>query len=212
MNLSSERRGALTAKARDYAGNVEVALPYLLSRGISLDVAQMFQLGSVPAGGEHGSRLSIPYVTPAGVVHIKYRCTDLGHDGHKDTNCHKYLYEAGLGVHLYNAQCLITAGDTVVLTEGELDAICIQAYVGYPSVAYPGVGTWGKQDHWPLCFEGVPEVIVVADGDKIGKETAREVAATLGTKARVVDMPAGHDANSFLVEHGAAGFRERLTQ
>ena len=204
MKLSVERRSALTAKARGFAANLEQGLPYLLSRGISREVAEMFQLGYVPTGQEFGGRISIPYLTPSGVVSIKYRRME-------ETTEPKYLWEAGLGLHLFNAQILITAGDTVVLTEGELDAICIQAYVGFPAVAYPGTDTWKKQAHWPLCFEGVTEVVVLSDGDAPGREAARRVAETLGAKARVIDLPDGLDANSFILEKGAPALAERIS-
>ena len=211
INLSGERRRALTAKARALAGNVEQALPYLLSRGISEQVAEMFQLGYVPHGADRGGRLSIPYVTPAGVVQIKYRCTDQSHADHKGLDCPKYMHETGVGTHLYNAEVLISTSDTVILTEGELDAICVQAYLGIPAVAYPGVGTWKGQQHYRLCFEGVSEVIVVADGDKIGRDAARRVAESIGMAARVVNMPDGFDSNQFIHENGAGAFLERLS-
>lgn len=203
MKLSAERRRALTSKAQQYAANLDAGLDYLVQRGISREVAHMFQLGVVPAGQEFAGRISIPYITPAGVVQIKYRRTD-----HSESP--KYVYEAGLGVHLYNAQILITAGDTVVLTEGELDAICVQAYVGLPAVAYPGVDTWRNQEHWPLCFEGVGEVVVLSDGDSVGRESAKRVAESIGVKARVVDLGDGADANSFLLDRGVAALAERI--
>lgn len=210
MRISAERRAALTAKAREYASYVEQAEPYLLDRGISLEVANMFSLGYVPYGKEFAGRLAIPYLTPAGVVQMKYRCTDLSHGDHKDVECPKYLYEAGCGVHLYNAQVLISTQDSVVLTEGELDAICVQAYCGILAVAYPGTRTWLKQRHWKLCFEGISEVIVIADGDKPGREAAGTVAESIGPQARVVAMPAGTDANSFIASHGADAFKEKI--
>jgi DNA primase len=210
VNLSGERRRALTAKARSLAGNVEQALPYLMSRGISAEVAEMFQLGYSPHGTEQGGRLAIPYLTPAGVVQIKYRCIDFGHGDHKDTSCPKYLPEPGLGLHLYNAQVLINTGDTAVLTEGELDAISVQAYCGIPAVAYPGTGSWDKQRHWPLCFEGLAEVIVICDGDKPGRDAAGKVAKTIGMRAKVVDMPDKYDCNRYITEKGAIAFQERI--
>lgn len=215
MNLSPERRRALTAKAQGFAGNVDQVLVYLAGRGITDQVAAMFSLGCVPTGQEYAGRLTIPYLTPAGVVQIKYRCADLSHHNdsgdHTNDECPKYLYEAGTGTHLYNAQVLIHAADLVVVTEGELDAICVQAYTGIPAVAYPGVETWAKQQHYPLCFEGVSEVVVVADGDKVGKEAARKVAESIGMHARVLNMPSGEDSNSFIASQGAGAFLERLS-
>jgi DNA primase len=172
----------------------------------------MFSLGCV-TDDDMAGRLSIPYVTPSGVVQIKYRCTNLDHhEGfkHVEKKCPKYLYEAGTGTYLYNAQVLIHASEQVVVTEGELDAICVQAYTGMPTVAYPGADTWEKHRHYRLCFEGVSEVIVVADGDEVGRKVARQVADSIGLHARVIDCPAGHDSNSYIAEHGASAFIERI--
>jgi DNA primase len=56
----------------------------------------------------------------------------------------------------------------------------------------------------------VSEVIVVADGDKVGREAARKVAESIGLNARVIDMPAGEDSNSFIASHGASAFIDRI--
>lgn len=212
MIVTPERMAALTATAQSYAGNVDEAVAYLASRGITREVADMFLLGYVPSG-QFAGRLSIPYMTPAGCIHIKYRCTNLAHHQgfkHTDSDCPKYLYESGTSTHLFNAQVLIHTGDTVVITEGELDAICVQAYCGIPAVAYPGVDTWAKQKYYRMCFEGVSEVVVIADGDPQGKEAARRVAESIGLSARVVEMPTGHDSNSYIASNGAGAFLERL--
>ena len=202
------RRAEMSARAKTYASNLSLAEPYLLSRGISRQAGEMFELGYVTQG-QHAGRLSIPYLTPAGVVLIKYRCTE-DHDC-KMSDCRKYLYDAGTSLRLYNAQVLISTSDTVILTEGELDAICVQAYLGIPAVAYPGVGSWKAQKHYRLCFEGVSEVIVVADGDKPGRDSAAEIAESIGITARVVNMPESFDSNQFIHENGAGAFLERLS-
>lgn len=212
MILSADRRRSLTLKAQEYASELDMAVPYLLSRSISRQAAEMFGLGYVLTG-EFSGRLSIPYHTPAGVVALKYRCTDATHGEHKDKeiHCAKYMSESGCGLHLWNAQTLIHA-DKCVVTEGELDALAIQAYVGIPAVAYPGTDTWKAQKHWRLCFDGVGEVMVVADGDDVGRKAARYVAESIGMNARVVDLPDGSDANLFLAEHGPGAFSEVLAR
>jgi DNA primase len=210
--LPPERRRSLTAKAQTYAGNATQVLPYLLSRGITDEVAAMFSLGCATEGDYRG-RLTIPYVTPGGVVQIKYRCADVDHHNgfkHVDEKCPKYLYEAGTSTHLFNAQVLLHAADTVVVTEGELDAVCVQAYCGLPAVAYPGAETWGKNPHYRLCFEGVSEVIVVADGDDHGRAAALRVAKDIGMPARVVNLPSGEDSNSLIASQGASAYMEKI--
>ena len=213
MTLPTERRKILTAKAMEYAEAVDDVLTYLLSRGISKEAAQLFMLGCA-TDGDYRGRLTIPYVTPGGVVHIKYRCANPAHhEGlkHVHDSCPKYLYEAGNKHHLFNAQVLIHAADTVVLTEGELDAVCVQAYTGLPAVGYPGVDSWHDKPHFALCFEGVGEVIVVADGDDPGRKSAERVAKSLGFSARVVELPTGFDSNSYIATQGAPAYIERIS-
>lgn len=186
-------------KAESFAQNLEPAVNYLLERGISREAATMFGLGCVPAGDdEFNGRLTVPYYTPGGVVAIKYRAMD-------DSDP-KYLNEPGCGVHLYNASVVMTA-DKVVLTEGELDAIAVQAYTGLPAVAYPGVSTWQSQEHFRLCFESVGEVVVIADADKVGRQAASRVATSIGYSARIIHIPDGmQDANYFIAQQGADAF------
>lgn len=214
--LSKERRTSLTLKSERYAANLDGAAPYLTSRGITKEAAQLFQLGCVPEGQENAGRLAIPYVTPAGVVAIKYRCTDLSHNDHKSGRCPKYLAESGGSVHLYNAQALIGEADAVVLTEGELDAISVQAFAGLRAVAYPGVDTWKKQEHWKYCFDGVGEVIILADGDEVGRKAAESVRVDLNRvdflQPRVVQMPDGMDANSYINQLGVAEFQKLIQE
>lgn len=206
MLLSPERRKLLAVKAADLAVNVVEVQSYLESRGISREAAEMFQLGATP----DGSRLSIPYLTRNGVVQIKYRCTS-SHD-HKDKNisCSKYYGEAGSSYHLYNATALIGAGEMVVVTEGELDSLMVQAYCGIPAVAYPGVKNW--QDYWKYCFEGIGDIPVVSDGDDVGRQAAEKVARKIGPAARVVELGDSDDASKFIQREGAQAFLDRITQ
>lgn len=208
MILNAERRQALTAKANHFASQLDKAVPYLIGRGLSKEAAEMFGFGYVPEDEEHGGRLAIPYWTPAGVVSIKYRC--MQHDDCKANDCIKYKNETGLSLRLFNAQALLRAGELAAITEGELDAVSVQAYCGIPTVAYPGVDSWQKMKHWRLCFEGIQEVVVIADGDKVGREAAQRVAESIGLAARVVDLPDGQDANKFIQEQGAPAFLERV--
>lgn len=214
MILSPERRRALTGKADRYADNLEAVLPYLGKRGIDEQAAEMFGLGCVPEGEDYAGRLTIPYHTPTGCVLIKYRCTEADHhdgDKHVHERCPKVFSEQGCGIHLFNAQSLASSSELVVVTEGELDAVCVQAYCEIPAVGYPGTGSWNKHsDYYRLCFESVAEVAVVADGDDPGRAAAARVAQSIGFHARVVDMPDGEDANSALARHGAAWLKERI--
>lgn len=211
--LSPERKRSLASKALRYASNRDArVLSYLDSRGISSQVAEMWNLGLVPAGEDWAGRMSIPYMTRNGCVDIKYR--DLS--GVSDT---KYGKEPGLGLHLFNAGVLREAQE-VVLTEGELDAIVVQSYCGIPAVGYPGTDAWNddEYDFWPLCFDGVKKVYVIADGDPVdektkksaGRSAAQKVADLIGWSAKVVDLGDGMDANSFIAKYGHLEFEKRI--
>ena len=206
--LNRQRRSHLTDLANEYRRHLSSAKQYLLDRGISLEAAQAFGLGFIPDGPQAG-RLAIPYWTPAGAVDIKARCMQ-AHDC--KTGCGaKYLpVMAGNGQHLYNAQVLIQASDIAVMTEGELDAVCVQSYCGLPAVAFPGTESWKANNHWRLCFEGISEVIVIADGDEVGRGAAKKVADSIGMSARVVAMPANYDSNSYIADKGAQAFLDLL--
>lgn len=205
-----QRRAHLTDLANEYRRNLSRAEKYLFDRGISLEAAQAFGLGYVTEG-QHAGRLSVPYWTAAGVVDIKLRCTS-SHDC-KSADCPKYLPAmAANGQHLYNAQVLIQAAETAVVTEGELDAVCVQSYCAVPAVAFPGTESWNANRHWRHCFEGIAEVVVIADGDEVGHKAATKVAESIGMSARVVDMPSKYDSNSYIQEKGANAFLELINR
>lgn len=179
--------------------------------------AQEWKLGEVvdpEPGHEHlVGRLSIPYATTSGVVDIKFRCVK--HADCKARNCVKYLGldgtaqdEQGLPrAWLFNAKSVLDAADMVVITEGELDAIAVEVIADIPAVGVPGSTIWPKCKHWVRVFDGL-KVLVLADGDKAGVIAAKAIASSL-PEAQVIRMPDGHDANSYLVEHGAEAFYER---
>ena len=207
--LSHGRRNLLASKAARYAAALStstLAISYWSSRGFTQQAALDFGIGFVDEGQYQG-RISIPYLTPSGLPWgIKYRCIS-DHNCKEDSGHEKYGSETGTGTHLYNAGVLAGTPDVVALCEGELDAVAVQSLAGIPAVAFPGAQTWRKQEHWPLCFDGIADVIVIPDGDKTGREAARVVAGSM-SNARVAEMPEGMDANTYLAEHGAAEFRK----
>lgn len=183
---------------------------YLESRGL-LNAADQFMLGYVaePAPG-HEERftgmLSIPYLTPlGGVVAFKFRSLDPAVDKR-----FRYNSPTGQKHHLYNVNALVSAIDTILIVEGELDAIA-STLAGYPAVAVPGVQ--GFKPHFKRCFDGVGKILVVTDnddkesGDNPGQELARKLIDVLPNAVRVT-LPEGHDVNSTIQSYGARHFAE----
>ncbi len=185
----------------------------LTSRGLDVEALRSYRLGVVetPAvGHEHAvGRLSIPYLTPTGVVAMKFRCMADSHGDHKGSSCPKYLYNTGDTPTLYNVGVLSRDIDRVVITEGELDALAVETLAGLAAVGYPGVSVWSKHRYWARCFAGIPSVFVIADGDKPGRDSANMIAQDIPS-SRVIRMPDGHDANSFLAQFGWEAFYSKL--
>lgn len=216
--LAKSSRESLTLSMEKYklalaspAG--ELCATYLADRGIPRWLAWEWELGYVddpdPEHEDMRGRLAIPYVVPrGGPVGMKFRCIrphDCGEVGHP-----KYLAHVGMGQRLFGVRALSQPGDTVAITEGELDAIVCSAEgpddVGIPAVAVPGVKGW--RDEWRFAFEGFPKVLIFGDGDKAGRAFASMLAERIHG-SRAVHMPDGHDVTSFVLEYGADALRER---
>lgn len=102
-------------------------------------------------------------------------------------------------------------GRRVVITEGEIDALTVAQVLDlkWPVVSVPdgATSTQAIADNadWLETFE---EVVFMFDGDKPGREGARECAAILSPgKAKIAHMPDGQDPNSLL----QAGLSAQIT-
>ncbi len=143
-------------------------------------------------------RLCIPYITPTGVVQLKFRCIE-DHsckETHKDT---KYIGISGVGVHMFNTRAFLIDSPIIAVTEGEIDALTVQAVAKIPAVGFPG--TQSMKGFWFRAFTGYQRVLVLADGDKPGRDAAKAIAKQL-PNADVVNLPDGEDANSLLINFG----------
>lgn len=183
------------------------AQEYLTGRGISAAVAATFRLGVLrnPLLGHerYTGRLCIPYITPAGVVTMTFRCiqthmvatggpipcSDMGHG--------KYLAPEGMDRTLYNVTDLKKPSQHIFLVEGEMDALT-WSMCGWPTVGIPGVENW--KEHFSKCVDDYAEIFAICDGDdagyRLGTFLAREV------RARVIRLPRGQDGNSLYVKGG----------
>lgn len=198
-------RAATTYQA-DLAGDIS-AQGYLAKRGINAQAAATFRLGVVghPLPGHEGywSRLAIPYLTPAGVVNIRYRCLK----AHKcaDENCPKYLGDEGAGTNLFNVLDLKKDSPFVCIAEGEIDAISL-SLAGLPAVGLPGVDAWQK--HFSRCLEDFETVYAFGDNDTAGRKLNKLLARE--AKARSIRLPEGKDCNDIFRTEGAAGLRKLI--
>lgn len=178
---------------------------YLARRGFTAADAATFRLGVVrhPIEGQERftGRLSIPYLTRAGVVGLRFRC--LREHICKTEGCPKYLPAVeGMESSMFNVNDTFREGDFIAVAEGELDAISC-SIAGIPAVGIPGATQWKK--HWRRILEDFPTVYAVGDGDEAGAKfnsmLMREV------KAIPIKMRQGEDANSEYQRGGAEGLR-----
>lgn len=199
MKLSAARKAMLQKAAEAFHRNLDEApSAYLEGRGLTEEVREAFLLGVVSADAgptfeKYIGRLSLPYITPTGVVSIRFRCVE----DHECEGHPKYLQMAGDSDHLFNVGALHERHPAVAITEGEIDAITADRVL--PAVGIPGATKW--KPFWGRLFEDHERVYLLGDGDKAGREFCDKLVEKV-PNAQPVVFPAGHDVNSYFLEHG----------
>jgi len=203
-----------------------------VERGINHETILHFKLGAVlDASASHEQAqgmLSIPYLTPAGPVQIRFRRAPWEDKGPK------YWQTPGSQVRMFNTNYLLDPNRYVYVCEGEFDTIAA-TQAGLPAVGISGVNGW--RNHFYLMLAGHDRVTFFADNDSAsdsaegkpkpddwpeGKEwnPVKNAGLNFANKhaeaiegGAVIQMPPGYDVNSYLIEQGAeelraiAGFR-----
>ena len=201
--LSKSQRELLAKATENYERNLGEALPYLQSRGITEETARMFRLGFVknPETGHelYQGKLSIPYLTPAGVIDIRFR--SLSNDSGP-----KYLSRPGASTHIYNIGALSRDNGMLVVCEGEIDTI-IATQVGFIAVGLPGANNW--KQFYSRVLDGWEKIMLFCDGDNAGREMAKTISRELDNVFPVF-MPDNQDVNDVFLAEGAEGLRRRV--
>ena len=203
MRLSSSHRQFLLQATHQYASQIHLATEYLATRNLSVDEAQRFHLGVVkdalPGHEQYTNRLAIPYITPSGVVDIRFRAI-----GNADP---KYMGMPGAKTSMFNAQVVLTASDYICVTEGEIDCITMSVKTNHPAIGIPGANNW--KPFYSKILDDFDTVIVLADGDSAGMDFGKKVSREL-SNVNIVQMPEGHDVNSIVMLEGAEFINERV--
>ena len=203
MRLSNSHRQFLLQATHQYASQIHLATEYLSTRNLSVEEAQRFHLGVVkdalPGHEQYLGRLAIPYITPSGVVDIRFRAL-----GDIDP---KYMGMPGAKTSMFNAQTVLTASDYICVTEGEIDCITVSVKTTHPAVGIPGANNW--KPFYSKILDDFDTVIVLADGDSAGMDFGKKVSRELGN-VNIVQMPEGHDVNSIVMLEGAEFINERI--
>mgnify|MGYP006267635059 CR=1 FL=1 len=203
--LSQSLRQSLEQAAKTYQEALfqhAPAMQYLEGRGITADVAGMFRLGYVnePVLGDeqYVGRLAIPYVTPSGVIDIRYRALGAMEP--------KYMSRPGVTGHLYNVGALQHDSDVIALCEGEMDTIITQSRAGIPAIGVPGANAW--KPHFARVLGDYNRIVLLCDGDQPGRDWGKRIAQAL-ENAVVVSMPDGMDVNEVFLKEGPESIRKR---
>lgn len=175
-------------------------------RRFSPEIIDKFMLGAVvnPAVLDEDAKgmISIPYLTPAGPVALRFRRPPAKETGPK------YWQPEGSVLTIFNVNAFFASEETIAITEGEMDAITL-VQAGIPAVGIPGASAW--KPHFKLLFEGFQSVLICADNDDTG--AGRKFAAKVSQNVpgpEVMLMPEGHDVNSYFAEHGRQALRDYM--
>lgn len=203
MTLSEKQKESLDTTVTSFQGHVNVAGPYLQGRGLTPEHARVFRLGVVPSDvpgfEQYAGRLSIPYLTPTGVVDIRFRAL-----GQQEP---KYMSRTGVQGHMYNVSAFQTSGDIIAICEGEFDAMSATALAGIPTIGIPGANGW--KPLWHRAFLDYTTVLVLCDGDEAGRDFGKRVRKDV-ENATVIHLSEGEDVNSIVVKQGPEALRARV--
>ena len=205
MRLSSSQRQFLLQATQRYAGAIELATEYLSSRHLSVEEASIFHLGVVadplPGHEPYKGRLAIPYITPSGVVDIRFRAM------HNEDP--KYMGLIGAKTTMFNTKACFVADKYICVTEGEFDCIMMGVKTQHPTIGIPGANNW--KPHYAKILDDFEIVIVLADGDAAGLEFGKKISRELGN-VNIISMPEGEDVNSMMVKRGSEWVNERINE
>ena len=161
-------------------------LEYLTSRGLSEKTISAYKVG------EQGRSVVFPFIRD-GVLHLaKTRGIDNGKPKPTEANCRPILF---------GWQAIPSDLRTIVITEGEIDAMTMFEY-GFPAVSVPfGGGSGGKHnwiDHDFHHLDRFESIYLCMDMDGPGLEAAEDISNRLGKhRCMIVELPA-KDANECL--------------
>ncbi|MFG2147378.1 hypothetical protein ACGFRG_24805 [Streptomyces sp. NPDC048696] len=137
--------------------------------------------------------LAIPYLGRAGQpLTIRFRCL-LEHD-HRAHHHGKYNTITGDPPRMYGVDSIHAAGDTIDVTEGELDRVVLRM-LGLHVVGLPGASLWLPRHRRMLA--GFNVVRVWGDPDDAGAEFTSKVCRSLPRSARGMRLRIGDVSETY---------------
>lgn len=136
---------------------------YWYNRGLTDETINRFKLGF------HDDWFLIPFFVDSAFRNFQMR---------KDIPSKRIKsWYKGVGPLLFNSD-LLKVVDSVVITEGPVDAILLNQY-GIPAVSHNG-GAENWLDEWFEYFMYTKNIVIAYDNDKPGRMGARKIAKNLG--------------------------------
>ncbi|MES2262057.1 MAG: DNA primase [Pseudomonadota bacterium] len=115
---------------------------------------------------------------------------------------------------LFEARQAIRDAGYVLVTEGYMDVVAL-AQMGFPQ-AVATLGTACTTSHVQKLLRQTDNVIFSFDGDKAGRRAARRALEAClpqvsdNKTIKFLFLPTEHDPDSYIREHGAAGFEQQV--
>jgi hypothetical protein len=196
----------LVLKSKQYMDPEEtVVQEYLRSRRLEYSTLLHLEVGLLPAHETHWGRQSLvfPYTYNKQVVAVRYR--DAAGNKGGEQNCH---------FTLWGIDELDDDKEVVILAEGETDRLAIwQAVQGEYTVVSSPTATFQRQ--WAREFEGIRQVILLAQADDAAPKMVDKARAALGDKLTVLELPwrrreFGKDACDWIKNHSEEEFRNLI--
>lgn len=186
-------------KWTDLPSNV---VQWFKKRGISERTLKLNQIGYGPSFGETKA-IQFPYIKGGEVVNIKHRTHDK-----------RFRQEKNAEKCLYRYDEIAKGGDTLIVTEGEIDSLSFQE-AGFGCVcSIPDGAPSAEAKEYRTKFDflnsatdiiaGYSKVVIATDSDIPGRVAEKELARRVGIEKcyRVEYPPDCKDANDVLVKHG----------
>lgn len=190
-----------------------VAEKYLSNRGITNEVATYFRLGFVgndpfPGHEFKENRLAIPYITPSGIVDIRFRAIPQDGIPGNPEDSPKMLSIEGTPTLMYNTRAFMEDSPVMAICEGEPDTWVANQII--PSVGVPGAQSWEKIHMIKRGFR-FRKVVILADNDDKGDglKLAKQIRSDI-SGSRIILMPPGHDVNSFVLKSGLQALKDMI--
>jgi DNA primase len=165
--------------------NIDHSHPYLTERGLTEETTKTFGIGFFSGKGSMHDRIVIPIHNPMGEL-VAYAGRAI--DGSES----RYKFPAGFhkSLELYNLH-RVRGELSVILVEGFFDCMKV-TQAGYPCVALMGSTMSKAQEN--ILAENFAHVIVMLDGDEVGRGASVEIADRLQRvvyQAQLVELSDG---------------------